>query len=280
MKKTIKKHTNKNHYLLTKNGFWVRDFTRHAYPVDINNITAKTEYRQLAHNEATIRAMNLASIDVEHVRATDIVIVSDGYKFEEKKHLLKTLPRKVMILGTNRTLAKWSPDLRMDYFIANNPYQECMACLPPASYVPKCIVSARTFPEFVWRYRQRRGTLYRYTPVRESKFSGLMDAVYYIDDYRNPICAAIGLAHRFGVRRLMLFCCDDAFEGERPAAEKLPNGLYQYPQHDISHSLIEGNLFWLQNQKYTPTQVVNHSSGPEYEHVVYIKDKDIGDFFQ
>ncbi len=280
MDKIIKKHKNKNHYLLTEQRLWVRDFTRSSYPIDINNLTHPNEYRFLAGNENAVSVMNIAGIDMEHINAPNVLIVSDGYKFEEKKHLLKNVPRDVVILGTNRSLAKWSSELRMDYFVVNNPHEECMSYFPKGNYTPKCIASCRTFPEFVRRYRQRRGILYKYTPVRESKFGGTVDAFYYIDDYRNPICAAIGLAYRFGVKKLMLFCCDNSFKGERPGAIQLPNGLYQYPQHNISHSLIEGNLFWLQSQNYTPTKVANFSSGLEYKTVPYINDMEVGNFFR
>jgi hypothetical protein len=275
---TIKKHPNKNRYLLTEHGLWVRDFTRTARAADINGLTRESEYRTLAANEATVRAMNVAAIDVEPVRAPDVVIVSDGHGFEERKKLLKSLPRKVVVLGTNRSLAK-HPDVRMDWFVANNPYREAMACLPPSGLLPKCVASVRTFPEFVWRWRQRRGSVYRYTPAREARFGGLGDAVYHVDDYRNPICAAVGLAYRFGVRRLMLFCCDDAFEGERPGTVRLPNGLFQYPQQELAHGLINGNLFWLRSQNYAPVEVGDFSSGPGYDGVRSLTEGDISAFF-
>src|SRR5581483_5776715 len=96
-------------------------------------------------------------------------------------------------------------DLRMDYFIVNNPYPECMSYLPTNRPLPKCIVSSRTYPEFVRQYRQRKGAIYKYNPSRERKFGGVADSIYCVDDYRNPICAAVGLAYRFGAEKLLVF---------------------------------------------------------------------------
>lgn len=280
MKKIIKKHSNKNHYLLTPQGHWVRDFTRKVFPYDINNFISEKDLGQLAKNELAIKAMNVANIDKEIIRAPKIIIVSDGYKFEEKRILLKNIPRNVVIIGVNRSLVKWDEELRMDYFITNNPYSTCMTQFPDGDYIPKCIVSCRTFPDFVRRYRKNRGVVYKYVPTKCKRYGGINEAGYYIDDYRNPICAAIHLAYRWGVKKLMLFCCDDAFEGERPGAIKLPNSLYMYPQHEISHAFIAGGLYWLKHQEFHSVKVVNHSHGLEYKGIPYIKDEDIESYFK
>ncbi len=279
MKKIIKKHKNKNQYLLTPKGHWVRDFTRSAHSEDINNFIDEKEFPQLIKNELRIASMHLASIDREHVSAPNVLIVSDGYGFNEKKELLKKLPRNVTVIGTNRSLANWSKDLRMDYFVVNNPFKECMTYFPSINYFPKCIVSSRTNPDFIRRYRLNRGLLYQYSPVKDKVFGSANNSIYTVDDYRNPICAAIGLAYRWGVKKLMLFCCDDVFEGERPGAIQLENGLYMYPQHQIGHGLIDACLYWLKRQEFSKVKVGNCSQGLEYENAEYIKDNDIVKFF-
>ena len=252
---------------MTPQGHWCRDFTRKVTPQDINTFIGEEDLRRFANNELAIKGMNVANIDREFVRAANMVIVSDGYKFEERKSLLKKLPKNTVVIGTNRSLVKWHPEVRMDYFVVNNPYEECMSYFPIGNYIPKCIVSSRTFPDFVRRYRAMRGVVFKYVATKNKRYGGISDAVYYVDDYRNPICAAIGLAYRWGVRKLMLLCCDDVFEGERPSAVKIHNGLYMYPQHETAHGFIEASLYWFKRQEFNVVQVVNASHGLEYQEV-------------
>jgi len=280
MKVIIKKHSNKNQYILTPEGYWCRDFTRKVFPQDINSFIDEKDFNKFAHNELAIKAMNVPNIDTEFVRAPNICIISDGYKFEENKNLLKNLPRNVVVIGVNRSLANWSSDLRMDYFLANNPYADAMSQLPNINYVPKCIVSCRTYPDFVRKYKMLKGLVYKYVPTKDKKYGGTTNAVYYIDDYRNPICAAIGLAYRWGVQKLLLFGCDDTFEGERPGSIKLNNGLYMYPQHQMAHSFIVASLFWLKRQEFHSVKIGNFSNGPDYVDIPYINKEGIEDFFK
>ena len=95
----------------------------------------------------------------------------------------------------------------------------------------------------------------------------------FLDDYRNPICAAINLAFHFGVKRLMLMCCDESYSQERPSCVKLHNNLYTYPQHIISQKIIDANLYWLTHQKDKPVEVVNFSHGIEYVNAQYINEE-------
>ncbi len=279
-KPIIKIHRNKNNYFLTRSGLWVRDFTRSSQPQDINRLVKEHDYNLLYDNELANTTLNLASIESESIFAPNVVIVSDGFGFEKKQELLAKIPGDVVVIGTNHSRVKWKRPRKMDWFLANNPYEECMSMFPRESYFPRCIVSSRTNPDFVRNYKARLGTLYKYHPVEDGVFSSRMSRPsFMVDDYRNPICAAVALAFKWGVRRLLLMCCDDAFEGERAGAEKLPNGLWTYPQHGISHSLIEGMLFWLMVQKYNKVTIADHSSGPEYRGVPYISDERVTKFF-
>mgnify|MGYP003349337738 FL=1 len=154
--------------------------------------------------------------------------VSDGYDFEKKQSILSRLPNDVKFIGVNGALTKWNVSNRsLSWYVVNNPYKECMRYLPRRSKVlPKCIASLRTNHAFLSAYK---GTKYRYLPTGNGKFSGIgtKETLWQVDDCRNPICAAIELAYRFGAERILLFCCDDSFHVERPGAEKLSNGLYQ-----------------------------------------------------
>jgi len=243
---------------------WVRDFARSVITKDINNLIPRSDYDIFLKNEMINATMNLASIDAETIYAPNVVIVSDGYQFEKKQHLLKGL--NATIIGTNRALAKWDKQNKMDWYVVNNPYKDCLTYL--GNYYPRCIASNRTNPEFIQRYKSRRGVLYRYTPVTDGQFSShyFPTPAYYIDDYRNPICAAISLAFRWEVQNLLLFCCDSSFEDERPGAYQQSNGLWAYPTP--ANGLVDGCLYWL-NREHLKVNVYNHSS-VEYENSKYI----------
>lgn len=277
----IKKHANGNQYLLTSQNKWVRKFTSSNLPfVDINKTIDSKDHFQFLQNEVSNGFIRNQWIDSEEIQHSDVVIVSDGYDFKRKHQLLASLPKDVAIIGVNGALAKWEVANRsMTYYVVNNPYQDCMKYLPRRSRaMPKCVASPRTYHEFLQNYR---GTKYRYYPVNELSYTtmGAKEVRWQIDDYRNPICAAIGLAYRFGVERLLFFCCDDSFKEERPGAISLKNGLWMYPQQELAHGLIEGNLHWLTNQPYQEVLVGDCSSGLIYTNASYIEEDKLLSFF-
>lgn len=273
----IKKHSNKNKYLSTDSGIWVRDFCASAKRYeDINHLILQKDFSILLNNELENRKGRYSNIDNENIVMHNIVIVSDGYDFEDKQEILANLPDDVFIIGTNKALKRWSLMGRktMNYYVVNNPYVDSMSFLPE-KYFPKCISSTRTYFEFLKKYR---GIKYTYFPVSEECYSGLnIDSSYKIDDYRNPICAAIGLAYKFGVQKLVLFCCDTSFEDNRPGAEKLENGLWIYPQQKVSHELIDANLYWLSTQN---VKICEHTNGYKFNNATYIKEENIIGFFK
>lgn len=277
----IKKTTNGNQYLLTPQNKWVRNFTNTKMPfVDINNTIESKDHFVFLQNEVKNGFGRMQWIDSEIISHQDILIVSDGYDFHEKHKILANLPKSVIIIAVNGALAKWNVSNRaINYYVVNNPYAECMRYLPRrAKVLPKCIASTRTYNEFVESYR---GMKYRYYPVNESSYNtlGQKEVNWQIDDYRNSVCAAIGLAFRFGVERLLMLCCDDSFKDERAGALQLQNGLWMYPQHEIAHGLIDGNLYWLKNQPYQDVLIGDCSSGPKYKNATYIEQDNILSFF-
>lgn len=275
----IKKHNNGNEYLMVEAGLWVRNFTKPAPPIDINQFTSVHDRTILIENQLKNELSVSMQFDPNEEYRQNVCIVSDGYDFEKKRHLLKSLPNNVAIIGTNRSLLKWDTDSGrvMNYYVVNNPYEQCMTYLPDRRNLPKCIASVRTFPEFLVRYR---GPKIKYHPVYEEDFKPRsVEAVCYIDDYRNPICAAIGLAYKMGAVKILLFCCDDSFADERAGAEKLSNSLWMYPQHKTAYDLIDGNMYWYSNQQHRRVRIGNHSSGPEYNRVGYIKEDGLNAFF-
>lgn len=271
----FKKYQNNNYVLSDK--YWVRDFTKNFKPYDLNTITLKSDYKDLIQNEIIVKSLNIPEIGSEKFNFENCLIVSDGYQFNKYKHLLISLPN-VCVIGVNRALAKWKDEngllkRQMNFFLVNNPYSECLSQLPKHRYFPKCVVSNRTYPDFIKQYE---GTLYRYSPVGERFFTSGSDGYYQIDDYRNPICAAIGLSYKFKVKKLALFCCDDVFDTERPAAEQIHNGLWMYPQHKVSHSLINGNLYWLRK---SGVEIQDFSMGLKYDDIETNNVENIGSFF-
>lgn len=274
----IRKHKNGNEYLFTEGG-WVRNFTSGAHtPVDINPLN-RNEHQLLYENESRNMRLRLDKIESQPYRKA--VIVSNGYKFLERQELLKEFPNDVCIFGVNGALRDWDLEHKkaMNYYVVNNPYPECIRFLPTKhSYFPRCIASARTYPEFIKKYN---GYTCLYSPVPPKSYLGPSKKEgFKIDDSRNPICAAISLAYRFGANQILLFCCDDSFERNRPASVELKNGLRTYPQQLIAHQLIDGYLHWLRVQKFRHIAVADCSSGSKYDNADYISCDDVTQFFK
>ena len=67
----------------------------------------------------------------------------------------------------------------------------------------------------------------------------------------------------------------DSFAGERPGAELLENGLYQYPQQRVAHELIDAKLFWLKYLPYQEISIMYNSNGLKFENATYIEEDEI-----
>jgi hypothetical protein len=279
------KKTHTNEYYLTEDNIWVRNFAIESNPLDLNYGLSTSSYNTFLNNEFKNLKKKLQPIEITST-VTKAVIISDGYDFAEKQKVLAQLPFKdVAIFATNGALANWQLvgkscpielQRAITWYVVNNPYPECGRFLPSKhAYYPLCIASSRTNTEFIEKYK---GSTTLYYPVNDVRYSGISNtADFSIDDYRNPICAAIGLAYRMGVRKLALFCCDDSFEKPRPASQQLENGLWTYPQQIVSQNVIDGNLFWLQK---AGIEVVNCSSGKNLNHSTYIKPEQLVEFFK
>lgn len=275
--KMIKRCANGNEYVLSGDT-WVRNFINPVSPVDINVLTDSKDYNLMVENEVKNSSLDISEIDTDKTKHTKAIIVSDGYDFENKQKLLLGIPSNVVLIATNRSLAKWKINKKIDYFLVNNPYPECMIAMPKHKYNPPCVLSSRTYHQFVKEYDRRGSTIYKYSPTPEKRFSSsISKSICMIDEYRNPICAAIGLCFKFGVSKLMLFCCDSSFNSDRPSAEKINNGLWIYPQQRVAHNIINGNLYWY---KKAGAEIVDHSSGLEYDNVPYISESEIVNYFK
>lgn len=282
----IKKTKNNNEYV-SAGGIWVRDFTKENIPhVCISPMVEKKDYQKLLLNEDINRHHNYTNVAEEKISVENVVIVSDGYEFDQKHLMLKDLPTNVYVFGVNRVIPKWKlMDLSLEQkrainlYIVNNPYAECLRYLPQSDmpYYPSCVASTRTNNDFINKYK---GRLYFYEPTPENTFGRAVRQKYYIDDYRNPVCAAIDLAFHSGAKKIMLLCCDGSFEGKREGATQLENGLYSYREHLILQEIVDAKAFWLNRFKTRKIKVADHSSGGKYNNIPYINSQqEIVDFF-
>ena len=272
----IKKHQSGNEYIFAE-GVWVRNFTKDSLTkVNLTHMFEQSDYHTILKNEEMNR--NYPNIANERLQFNGMVIVSDGYDFENRHLFLNKLPKDVAIFATNNVLSKWkllssktiSERRTINAYVANNPYRECLNFLPirGSQYYPACVASNRTCHEFLKKYS---GDVYTYTPTPEVAFGVSRSESYFIDDYRNPICACVGLAHQFKVSKLMLLCCDYSFKEQRDFSVPLSNGLFTYPQHIKSQRIIDANLYWLKSQEFRKVEIANYSNGIDCDNAVYIK---------
>jgi hypothetical protein len=271
----IKKHRNNNNYCLVHGGLWVRDFTKKfAKEIDINNLIPAEDMQILIENELKNSERLWQKIETENFNHPYVVIVGDGYKFNDKHRLLEEISENICIIGVNQSIDRWQIKKRMNYYVVNNPYNECLSLPKDQKTWPRCIASSRTNPEFIKKYN---GLVYLYNPTPNEHFSPSKETDFLIDDYRNPVCAAIHLAYKFEVKKILLLCLDEAYENQRPGAERLENGLWIYPQQRIAHGLVNGCLYWLAK---AGIKVGYHCDGPEYKDTTYIKGEEIKTFFK
>ena len=282
----IKTTLSSNEYIRA-GGVWVRNFTKKGIsPIGLSHMYEKTDFQSVLKNEE--KNKRLPKISEEVLRFRNVLIISDGYQFGERHKIIKNLPKDVCVLTVNGALKAWKLSSRtfsieerrnINAHVINNPYRESLMSLPEkeSAYYPTCIASIRTHFEFCQRYR---GNTYVYLPTPEKTFGYSRNETYFIDDYRNPICAAIGLAYQFDVRKLLLMCCDDSQKEQKSQMVQLENGLWTYPHHIRSQEIIDGNLYWLTHQEGKEVKVGDFSSGNKYQNSVYISsEQDVLDFF-
>lgn len=276
-----KRHKN-NEYLLADD-VWVRNPYKKAEPVDVNDLSNNELELFLRNETRNMSAKDIKTDGMDEAPIDNAVICSDGYMWKERQMVLADLPNKnVKVVGVNGSLAGWrmvgelSDKKRvMSFYLVNNPYPECTTYLPRNHrYYPSLVASTKTCPEFLAGY-QEKPVFYRATT--DTNYSGLpRDGCITLDDYRNPVCAAISFCVKRGVKKLVLLCCDESFAEERPASVRMKNGMYQYPQQIKSQLIIDRQLHWL---RANGVEVADCSSGEEYENAPYIKPEDLASFF-
>jgi hypothetical protein len=269
----------KNNQYIQGGGVWVRNFTGdNKNPLAVSHLYSREDYEIVTQNEHVNSVR--PKISDEILSFQKVVIVSDGYNFQERHQLIEKMPKDVCVLAINGALKDWklTGKRSINAYVVNNPYKECMRFMPkPKGYYPVCVSSIRTNYNFTKQYKN---DIYVYCPTPELTFGTEYAEKYFIDDYRNPVCAAIGLAYQFGVEKLMLMCCDESFKQQRDFAVQLKNGLWTYPQHIRSREIIDANLYWLTHQENKEVSVVDFSDGGDYFNATYInEEKDALSFF-
>lgn len=279
----IKKHQSSKNEYIRAGDVWVRNFTKgYVKPVSLSSMFQPQDIQPVMFNET--RNQGYGNISEEKLVFPKVVIISDGYKFNQRHKELLEFPKDVFVIAINGSLRRWTLMTRtktevdrrraINCYVVNNPYPECLTFLPTKEslYFPPCVGSIRTNSEFLHRYK---GNTYTYTPTPEINFgSRLTGTKYYVDDYRSPVCAAIGLAYQFRAKKIMLMCCDDSFEEALDGSVKLENGLSTYPPHIKSHDIVDANLYWLTHIEGDEILAANYSSGPKYKNAVYISNKE------
>lgn len=277
------KKKNYNEYLIIDEGIWIRNFTLpESPPLDQNlHLFTPEDLTLCLNNETQNYKLKLPPISSEQFFYDTVVVVSDGFDFETKKSILMKLTNNVCIIGTNNVLSKWSEGRfrPMTYYVVNNPYSDCLRFLPRKNeYFPTCIASSKTYSPFIKKFIDTN-VVYFYTTTPNRYYSGIEHSAthYYIDDYRNPICAALGLAYRFMAKKILLFCHDDCFLDERPTSVKVDNNLWAYPQQLLSNSIINAYLYWF---KDLGTTLRYHSTGLKLSNAEYIPLEGISTFLE
>lgn len=270
----MKKVKRTNNQYVHAGGIWVRDFTRPSSKFVMESETIRpSEHDLLIENEFHNHSLNLPNISNSDFRFDNVVIVSDGFDMLKKLDVLESVGR-TCIIAVNGALKAWRlPKRPINFYFVNNPFPECSYFLP-RSYFPTCVASSRTHKDFISSYR---GTKFLYFPTPEKNYGTGKQAIYHIEDYRNPICGALNLAYRFNARKILLFCCDDSFSEQKEGSVEVANGMFAYPQHLVSKDIIDANIFWL---KKAEVEVMDHSSAGEYKNAAYIEIEDIRDFLR
>jgi hypothetical protein len=278
----IKKFKN-NEYILAE-GVWVRNLCLPAKPIDINRLGGRDLQLFLGNECSNQRVSGMTMDDTDDFSIDNLIIMSDGYGWKERQKILASMPNSmVKTIGVNGSLAKWDMvgndaefKRTMTFYLINNPYPEALSFLPKKHrYYPNLMASTKTNPRFFEEYRNQP-FFYKASPDINYSGIGSEENNMCLDDYRNPICAAISFAWKKRVKKLALFCCDESFEDERPGAVKMKNGLYQYPQQIMCQRIIDKQLYWL---KKSGVKLADCSSGVEYENAAYIEKDNLPSFF-
>lgn len=238
----IKIDSTRNEYIKVDD-FWVRNYTKpNVVPKDINNLYEADEIKAIIENEIKNAKISGPNLIEENLFYDNVVIVSDGAGFEDHKNLLNNIGSNFCVIAVNNAMRFWESNRFPDFLLVNNPFDNITAQTPRNGW-PKLIASRRTNNKFVANYRNIK---YFYDPTCDLKYQSPIAKKTngHIDDYRNPICAALGCAYYFQSKNIFLCYCSNAYKAERPGCEKIDENYWCYPQQITANKIINANLFW------------------------------------
>lgn len=276
LKVQIKKTSDRAKYVLSGDAGWVRDFTGTS-GVILSDTYDTDSLRIAVANESVNRTYNLPMIDRESITSPHVVVVSDGTDLQAVLPLVNVLSKqKTLIIGVNNSLS--AQEFFPRYYLSNHPGEESLSLIPRQRVLPNLIASCRTNSSFVRKYRQRGGVAFVYVPTPSHRFSSnLFKSNFTIDDYRNPICAAINFAYRWGAMRFTLFAPHDYYSESKAGTQKIRDGVNIYPQQTTAHNYVDGCLYWLREHGCETTAV---TSGPIFSNATTLMPHEAEDFFK
>jgi hypothetical protein len=237
-------HPNQNQYVLVDPNIWVRNFTKKvAKPVDINNLYNESEYENLTNNELASSIYNYPYLEEGFFQNKNVVILCDGYGYKESKQYVEKLnSQNYFIICLNTTLSLWENKNRTpDLFLNNNSTKDCLRHANNKISVP-CVCSTRVNMDF---YKEHRGPIRRYgiTESLNLHFDRLPGQTIRLDEYRNPVCAAVHLCWVNNIKNIILVGCTNGTIEEKMGTIKYGN-LYKLPSQKISDEIIDAMLMW------------------------------------
>lgn len=237
----IKVTDDRNEYCKSEN-YWIRNSRKpNVSPIDINNYYTTDEVKILVENEIKNSKLNIPDIEIENFNWNTVVIVSNGYGFYNNHQNIFDnikISQKKVVLAVNNSLRFWESHKIPQYFLINQ-------LNPPTNlkYLPILIASKRCNHEYIKKYRNMK---YFYTNTPSYLFSSpaVKETTFFIDDYRNPICAAINCAVYFGAKRIFLSFCSEGYDSYKEGMERLNESAFIYPQQKLANDIVNKNIFW------------------------------------
>lgn len=279
---TIKNHKNGNQYIYVEKNIWVRNFTLpYARPIDINKLYKDDEIKFFIENDNKNIGSNIPKFEPRDLSQKNVIIVSDGFGFSNIENILEKINiNKKFIILTNNSLKKWNnTKVLPDLFVENNPFQECLNNISNKFY-PNCLLSTRVYNKFIDYYKYKNINFYNPTPLENYNPSVKNDDSKHLDDYRNPICAAINYCYYCNAKNIFLLYCSEAFEKERPSTILHNNELhYQYQQNKLSESIIDSMIFWLK-KKNNNLNIFHHGLEKTFNFATYINKESLIEYLK
>jgi len=234
--------SNKNEYMKVDN-YWIRNFSKtNVVPKDINNLYDDSDIKVIIENEIKNEKLTAPNLLEENIYFDDVLIISDGLGFNDHKNLLQDIRSNVCVIALNKTMVFWEAIKFPDFYLISSPFENCLADIPKKGY-PKLIASRRTCHKFISAYRN---VIYFYDPTCDDKYKSPVakNSSIYIDEYRNPICAALNCAFNFRAKNIYLAYCSDGYKAHRPGCISVDENSFCYPQQQLANNIVNANIFW------------------------------------